>query len=136
MEENELCSVCNDSFELDEDIKHDFKFNVCSGCKKNSGNRFQFITKTDVKKEYLLVDDDLNDENVLPHIEKPNPLKSHWNTMFLFLRYQVQEFAYKKWGSEFLLEQEKKNRREIILKRKEKNYKTKLRGIILIKIKF
>lgn len=93
-----------------------------------SGNRFQFITKTDVKKEFLLVEEDLHNNELLPYIERPNPLKSHWNTMFLFLRYQVQEFAFKKWGSEFLLEEEKKNRREIILKRKEKNYKTKLRG--------
>lgn len=45
-----------------------------------------------------LVAAELRDEEVMPHLLKANPHKSTWNNMMLFVRFQVEEFAFKKWG--------------------------------------
>ena len=34
----------------------------------------------------------------MPHLLKANPHSSTWNNMMLFVRFQVEEFAFKKWG--------------------------------------
>jgi DNA-repair protein complementing XP-A cells len=41
---------------------------------------------------------ELRDEEVMPHLLKANPHQSTWNNMMLFVRFQVEEFAFKKWG--------------------------------------
>ncbi|ELU44642.1 hypothetical protein AG1IA_01329 [Rhizoctonia solani AG-1 IA] len=41
---------------------------------------------------------ELRDEEAMPHLLKANPHKSTWNNMMLFVRFQVEEFAFKKWG--------------------------------------
>lgn len=63
----------------------------------------------------------------MPHISKPNPHKSHWHDMMLFLRYQVEEYAFKeKWGSPEALDAEFEKREEDKKKRKEAKFKEKL----------
>jgi DNA-repair protein complementing XP-A cells len=57
----------------------------------------------------------------MPHLLKANPHKSTYSNMMLFLRYQVEEFAWKKWGSAEGLDEEW-NRR-ISDKKKKKNKK-------------
>ena len=44
----------------------------------------------------------------MPHLKKPNPHKSTWNDMQLYLRFQVEEYAFgdKKWGSAEALDAE------------------------------
>jgi DNA-repair protein complementing XP-A cells len=71
---------------------------------------------------------ELKDESLLPHIEKPNPHKATWNNMMLFLRYQVEEYAFsdKKWGSAEALDEEFARRQSEMKRRKEKKFKTKL----------
>jgi DNA-repair protein complementing XP-A cells len=70
---------------------------------------------------------ELKDEELLPHLNKPNPHKSHWHDMMLFLRYQVEEYAInKKWGSEEKMDAENNRREEAKKKRKEDKFKSKL----------
>lgn len=71
---------------------------------------------------------ELKDDELLPHLEKPNPHKSTWNNMMLFLRYQVEEYAFsaKKWGSPEALDAEFEKRENDKKKRKEAQFKTKL----------
>ena len=56
--------------------------------------------------------------------------------MMLFVREQVEEFAFKKWGGEEGLDEEYEKRENIKKKRKDKKFKTKLAGIVEFKIIF
>ena len=71
---------------------------------------------------------ELKDAELLPHLSKPNPHKSHWHDMMLFLRYQVEEYAFapKKWGSAEALDAEFERRETDKKKRKEDKFKSKL----------
>ncbi|RCI06025.1 hypothetical protein CU098_013032 [Rhizopus stolonifer] len=40
---------------------------------------------------------ELKDPELLPHWSKPNPHKSTWNDMMLYVREMVEEYAFKKW---------------------------------------
>jgi DNA-repair protein complementing XP-A cells len=84
----------------------------------------------------LTVPAELRDEELLPHLERPNPHKATWNNMMLYLRYQVEEYAFspKKWGSPEALdaefekrENEKKRRREVKFKSKLEDLKKRTR---------
>ena len=71
---------------------------------------------------------ELKDESLLPHLERPNPHKSNWNNMQLFLRFQVEEYAFspKKWGSPEALDAEFEKRQTEQKRRKEKKFNSKL----------
>jgi DNA-repair protein complementing XP-A cells len=72
----------------------------------------------------------LKDAELLPHLSKPNPHKSHWHDMMLFLRFQVEEYAFKtKWGSEAGLDAEFEKREIDKKKRKEDKFKSKLKEL-------
>jgi len=70
---------------------------------------------------------ELKDPELLPHLSKPNPHKSHWHDMMLFLRYQVEEYAFnQKWGSAEALDAEFEKRETDKKRRKEAKFKEKL----------
>lgn len=70
---------------------------------------------------------ELKDPELLPHLSKPNPHKSHWHDMMLFLRYQVEEYAFNvKWGSAEALDAEFEKREQDKKRRKEAKFKEKL----------
>lgn len=72
--------------------------------------------------------EELRDVDILPHLSRPNPHKSHWHDMMLFLRYQVEAFAFSpaKWGSAEALDAEFERREIEKKKRKDKKFKEKL----------
>lgn len=72
---------------------------------------------------------ELRDVEILPHLSKPNPHKATWNNMMLYLREQVEEFAFKKWGGEEGLDEEYEKRVSLKKKKKDKKFKSKLAGI-------
>ncbi|CAI2163310.1 4966_t:CDS:2 [Funneliformis geosporum] len=110
--ENPKCKECN-SLELDNLFRKTFKVNICKKCKGEYPEKYSLITKTEAKEDYLLTDAELKDVEILPHLSKPNPHKTTWNNMMLFLREQVEEFAFKKWGSEEGLDQEYERREDL-----------------------
>lgn len=70
---------------------------------------------------------ELRDPELLPHLSRPNPHKSHWHDMMLFLRFQVEEYALKtKWGSAEALDAEYEKREGQKRARKEAKFKEKL----------
>jgi DNA excision repair protein len=70
---------------------------------------------------------ELKDQELLPHLSKPNPHKSHWHDMMLFLRYQVEDYAFNhKWGSAEALDAEFERREAEKKRRKEAKFKEKL----------
>jgi DNA-repair protein complementing XP-A cells len=64
---------------------------------------------------------ELRDHELLPHLLKANPHAATYANMMLYLRYQVEEFAWKKWGSPEALDAEYERR--VAEKKKKKNKK-------------
>ncbi|KAK3988976.1 phosphate transport-domain-containing protein [Cladorrhinum sp. PSN332] len=120
------CRECG-SIEIDFVWEEVFGCAVCAACKEKFPERYSLLTKTECKEDYLLTDPELKDEELLPHLSKPNPHKSHWHDMMLFLRYQVEEYAVnQKWGSAEALDAEFEKREEDKKRRKEAKFKEKL----------
>ncbi|MCJ1480302.1 hypothetical protein MMC06_000457 [Schaereria dolodes] len=126
VEENKTCRECG-SLEVDWKWEEIFGCAVCNACKEKIPEKYSLLTKTEAREDYLLTDPELKDDELLPHLERPNPHKSTWNNMMLYLRYQVEEYAFsKKWGSAEALDEEFTKRETEKKKRKEDKFKSKL----------
>ncbi|KAH8678185.1 XPA protein C-terminus-domain-containing protein [Xylariales sp. PMI_506] len=125
--ERKKCRECG-SLEIDFVWEEVFHCNVCNKCKEAHPDKYSLLTKTECKEDYLLTDPELRDPELLPHLARPNPHKSHWHDMMLFLRFQVEEYAFgdKKWGSAEALDDEFQRREADKKKRKEEKFKAKL----------
>lgn len=65
----------------------------------------------------------------MPHLLKANPHASTYANMMLYLRYQVEEFAWKKWGSAEALDTEFEKRAAEKKKKKNKKFEQGLRDL-------
>ena len=66
---------------------------------------------------------------MLPHMLKANPHKSTFANMMLYCRYQVEEFAWKKWGSPEALDGEWEKRTAEKKKKKKKKFEQDLQEL-------
>ncbi|OJD14076.1 DNA repair protein [Emergomyces pasteurianus Ep9510] len=125
--EQKSCRECG-SVEIDWKWDEILKCAVCNSCKEKFPDKYSLLTKTEAKEDYLLTDSELKDEELLPHLEKPNPHKATWNNMMLYLRFQVEEYAFspKKWGSPEGLDAEFERREDTKKKQRESKFKSKL----------
>ncbi|KAJ5618363.1 hypothetical protein N7528_007006 [Penicillium herquei] len=125
-----VCRECG-SLEIDWKWEEELKCRICNACKEKYPEKYSLLTKTEAKEDYLLTDPELRDEELLPHLERPNPHKSTWNNMMLFLRFQVEEYAFsnKKWGSSEALDAEFERRESDKKRRREAKFKTKLQDL-------
>lgn len=71
----------------------------------------------------------MRDEEAMPHLLKANPHKSTYANMMLYVRYQVEEFAWKKWGSPEALDAEYERRTSEKKKKKNKKFEESLREL-------
>ncbi|KAK7413936.1 DNA repair protein rad14 [Neonectria punicea] len=129
LEDEEKRKKCRDcgGLEIDFVWEEVFHLCVCNKCKEKFPEKYSLLTKTECKDDYLLTDPELRDPELLPHLSKPNPHKSHWHDMMLFLRCQVEEYAIKtKWGSAEALDAEYERRETQKKARKEAKFKEKL----------
>ncbi|KAI0343946.1 hypothetical protein BDW22DRAFT_1328044 [Trametopsis cervina] len=117
---NPKCKECG-TIDIDQTYRKVFKCLVCNACKNAKPEKYSLLTKTECKEDYLLTDPELRDEELMPHLLKANPHKSTFANMMLFLRCQVEEFAWKKWGSAEALDAEYERR--VAEKKKKKNKK-------------
>ncbi|KAI9669231.1 MAG: hypothetical protein M1817_004726 [Caeruleum heppii] len=124
------CKDCG-SLEIDWKWEEVFGCRVCNKCKEKLPEKYSLLTKTEAREDYLLTDPELRDEELLPHLERPNPHKSTWNNMMLYLRYQVEEYAFspRKWGSPEALDEEFAKREEEKKRRKESKFREKLQDL-------
>jgi len=128
-EGNKVCRECG-SMEIDWKWEEVFGCAVCNGCKEKLPDKYSLLTKTEAKEDYLITDPELKDEELLPHLERPNPHRSTWNNMMLYLRYQVEEYAFtKKWGSAETLDEEFEKREGEKKRRREGKFKAKLQEL-------
>ncbi|KAL5615242.1 hypothetical protein BROUX41_005298 [Berkeleyomyces rouxiae] len=128
-EDAKRCCECQ-SREIDFVWDEVFKVSVCSPCKDKFPEKYSLLTKTECREDYLLTDEELKDPDLLPHLNKPNPHKTHWHDMMLFLRFQVEDYAFgQKWGSAEALDAEFEKREEQKKRRKEAKFKERLREL-------
>lgn len=106
-----------------------FKCRVCKACERKFPDKYSLLTKTECREDYLLTDPELKDEELLPHLERPNPHKTTYTNMMLYLRYQVEEYAYKKWNGPEGLDAEYEKRVHQKKARKEKKFLEKLKDM-------
>lgn len=125
--EQKRCREC-DTTDIDWKWADTFGVCVCNACKEKDPDKYSLLTKTEAKEDYLLTDPELRDEELLPHFEKANPHHSTWNNMMLFLRCQVEEYAFseKKWGSPEALDKEFERREAAKKRQKETKFKSRL----------
>ena len=128
-EKQKLCREC-ETLEVDWKWLDVFGCAVCNSCKDKLPEKYSLLTKTEAKEDYMLTDEELRDEELLPHLERPNPHKSTWNNMMLFLRYQVEEYAFNvKWGSSEKLDEAFEKREEDKKRRRQDKFKSKLQDL-------
>lgn len=72
---------------------------------------------------------ELRDVELLPHLLRPNPHRPTYSNMMLFLRCQVEEFAFKKWGSPEALDAEFERRQAEKKARKGRKFEEKLKEL-------
>ncbi|SCU83092.1 LAMI_0C01970g1_1 [Lachancea mirantina] len=121
------CVECNINTELDPLLHDVFKLQICKTCAKNKPEKFALLTKTECKEDYFLTDPELNDSTLFYRLEKPNPHSGTFARMQLFVRCQIEEFAFKKWGGEEGLDKEWQRREEGKAQRREKKYIMKMK---------
>ncbi|KAH8992049.1 hydrophilic protein [Lactarius akahatsu] len=125
---NPKCHDCG-SVDIDQTYRKVFRCLVCDKCKNDNVEKYSLLTKTECKEDYLLTDSELRDEELLPHMLKANPHKSTFANMMLFCRYQVEEFAWNKWGSPEELDAEWKKRTAEKDKKKKKKFEQGVREL-------
>ncbi|GAB5363081.1 hypothetical protein AAMO2058_000852800 [Amorphochlora amoebiformis] len=114
-----LCSKCQGP-RINSDWKESFGVSICNSCKYGNP-RYDLVTKSKAKQHYLLTEGELSG---LGTISKPNPHKSTWAPMKLYLKEQVVKISRRKYENEEALEAEKERRSLIQLEksiRREKN---------------
>lgn len=72
---------------------------------------------------------ELRDQELLPHLLKANPHQSTYANMMLFLRCQIEDFAWQKWGSPQALDTEWERRTTEKNKKKNKKFEEGLKEL-------
>ncbi|KDR84802.1 hypothetical protein GALMADRAFT_217868 [Galerina marginata CBS 339.88] len=146
-ERNAKCRECL-SMDIDPTYLKVFNCLVCKSCQNEHPEKYSLLTKTECKDDYLLTDRmyptqnkllqqiitflvlaELRDEEAMPHLLKANPHASTYANMMLFLRYQVEDFAWKKWGSPEALDAEFEKRAAEKKKKKNKKFEQSLKDL-------
>jgi len=122
------CRECN-SLEIDHQFSKVFGIRVCKRCKEKCPEKYSLLTKTECKEDYLLTDPELKDEELLPHLLRPNPHASTYSNMMLFLREQVEKVAFDKWGGEEGLDKEWERREQFKKRKREEKFEQGLRDL-------
>ncbi|KAF8203245.1 hypothetical protein BJ912DRAFT_1037699 [Pholiota molesta] len=125
---NPKCRECQ-SMDIDPTFMKVFDCLVCKSCQREKPEKYSLLTKTECKEDYLLTDPELRDEEAMPHLLKANPHASTYANMMLYLRYQVEEFAWKKWGSPEALDAEFEKRTAEKKKKKNRKFEQGLRDL-------
>jgi DNA-repair protein complementing XP-A cells len=103
-----------------------FELRVCYDCQRANRGKYQLITKSKAKDEYLLNDRQLDEtRGGLGNMRLPNPHDKRHADMRMYLRAQVEQLAFATWGSSEELLLEKEQRSENRLERAESKRRLK-----------
>lgn len=121
------CEECHVNVEFDTILLQHFKIKICKRCTVEHPEKYSLLTKTECKSDYLLTEPELEDHKLFHRLEKANPHSGTFARMQLFLRKEVEEFAFEKWGGQDGLDKEWEQREASKLERREKKYQLKLK---------
>lgn len=121
------CESCHKSIEFDSQLLAHFERKVCRKCVSLKPEKYSLLTKTECKNDYLLTDPELEDRSLFHRMEKQNPHSGTYSRMILFLREEVEQYAFKKWGGHDKLDAEWVRREERKITIKEKKYQKQLK---------
>ncbi|KAI9699487.1 MAG: hypothetical protein M1836_003098 [Candelina mexicana] len=129
-EESKKCRECG-GLEIDWKWDEVFRCAVCERCKEKYPDKYSLLTKTEAREDYLLTDPELKDTDLLPHLSRPNPHKASFHNMMLYLRYQVEAFAFspQKWSSPENLDAEFAKREVEKRRRKDDKFQKGLKDL-------
>eukprot|EP00123_Amoebidium_parasiticum_P004007 comp15303_c0_seq1/m.12135 comp15303_c0_seq1/g.12135 ORF comp15303_c0_seq1/g.12135 comp15303_c0_seq1/m.12135 type:complete len:286 (-) comp15303_c0_seq1:331-1188(-) len=126
------CAECQKEF-FDSFLHTTFGVSVCNQCKaadRDNEDKYGLVTKTTAKEDYLLTDYDLsNKEDGLRFLERKNPRGPTYSAMKLYLRLQVEELSFKRWGSEDGLDAEIARREAEKRRHKQARYEKKVKEL-------
>ena len=117
-----LCKECGIPF-CQSKLRETFDCLICDGCYDK--DKFPLMTKSEIRKEYLLTDKLIEQHNLKFELRK-NPHNAGWGMMNLFLVRQVEELALNIYGSWEKLDEEKEKRAVTSTQRKQKLFDRKL----------
>lgn len=120
------CIECNINIEMDPILHDIFKLQVCKSCAKEHPEKYSLLTKTECKEDYFLTDPELADPELFHKLEKPNPHSGTFARMQLFVRCEIEKFAFEKWGGEKGLDEEWQRRESGKTQRREKKYEKEM----------
>lgn len=124
-----LCRECKESPELIPEFRDVFGVNVCRKCRGELPDSYSLLTKTECKEDYLLTEPELRDEELLPHLLKANPHRATFSNMMLYLRCQVEAYAFKKWGGPEGLDAEYERRTSDKARRRDAKFAKSLQDL-------
>lgn len=120
-----VCLDCRRRFHESQLMKQ-FGHPVCNACRdmeKQRGGRYALVTKTEAKDEYLLRDIDLDGTgDGLRYIETKNKQHETWGNVYLYLRCQVEERSFARYGGEDGLDAEHERRDEARMAKKQRKH--------------
>ncbi|PVU91949.1 hypothetical protein BB559_003912 [Furculomyces boomerangus] len=125
---NPKCKECG-SVDIDVTFFDIFDLKICRGCKEKFPDKYSLLTKSEAKQDYLLTDGELNDREVFKVWIRPNPHKSTFSNMLLYIRESVEAFAINKWGSLEDLDKEFERREVSKKQRKEEKMLNSLKDL-------
>lgn len=128
LQNTEKCCDCG-GLVLDPELYQHFSVHVCSPCRTSLTDKYTLLTKTEVKQDYLLTDEELRDKDLFRFWERPNPRKSTYAHMKLYLRFQVEAVAFKKWGGGEGLDAEFSKREDEKARKKEKVFLERMKDL-------
>jgi DNA-repair protein complementing XP-A cells len=107
------CEECgDDDLYLDRVLLEHFSLSVCVSCRQDQTLRdgaFELLSKSRAKAEYALPDSSFRG---LPHQSKPNPRHEAFAPLQLYLRRTLVKEAYRLYGDDAGLQQEKQKRKK------------------------
>ncbi|KAJ3175304.1 hypothetical protein HK101_010699 [Irineochytrium annulatum] len=127
LSQNAQCRECY-SLDVNTNYQKYYGVDVCRDCEQKLQDKYALLTKTECRQDYLLTDSELRDHDKMPWWEKPNPHKSTYANMQLYLRMQVENFAIEKWGSLEKLDEEFNRRKAEKELANEKKLKRNMNG--------
>lgn len=118
------CFDCN-TIDINQEYFKVYGTRVCNKCKDKFPEKYSLLTKTESKQDYFLTEPELMDDRLFHRIEKANP-HAAFLRMQLFMRYQIEEFAFKKWGGAEGLDKEWLRREKFKIDKKNKKFEQRL----------
>ncbi|OMJ18915.1 DNA repair protein rad14 [Smittium culicis] len=127
-ESSPQCIECG-SIDLDSIFFEIYNICVCRKCKDEIPEKYSLLTKSESKQDYMLTEEELCDRELFKVWIRPNPHRSTYSNMILYVRQEVEKFAIKKWGSLEELDKQFEKRELLKKERKDKKFQKSIQDL-------